>query len=150
MSKTINLNDLDVDQLMSFKKETEQEVQNFSYSATALNTAVAKFKSNLLNIDEISSKGKQESEILVPLTSSLYVPGKIADNKKFLCDIGTGYFVEKNAADSKDFYQKKINKLTQDSVKLNQIIKTKSDLLQSLDNVLQKKLIQAQSQLPSK
>lgn len=37
----------------------------------------------------------KESEILVPLTSSLYVKGKMADREKVLVDVGTGFYVEK-------------------------------------------------------
>ncbi len=33
--------------------------------------------------------------ILVPLTSSLYVPGKITDPENVVIDIGTGYYVKK-------------------------------------------------------
>lgn len=33
--------------------------------------------------------------MLVPLTSSLYVPGKIVDCDKVMVDVGTGYYVEK-------------------------------------------------------
>lgn len=32
--------------------------------------------------------------ILLPLTSSLYVPGEIADVEKVMVDVGTGYYVE--------------------------------------------------------
>ena len=33
--------------------------------------------------------------ILVPLTPSLYVPGKLASTDTVLVDIGTGFYVEK-------------------------------------------------------
>ncbi len=33
--------------------------------------------------------------ILVPLTSSLYVPGKLADTNNVIVDVGTGFYVEK-------------------------------------------------------
>ena len=33
--------------------------------------------------------------ILVPLTSSLYVPGKLKNAGKVLVDVGTGYYIEK-------------------------------------------------------
>jgi prefoldin subunit 5 len=36
-----------------------------------------------------------DKQILVPLTNSLYVPGKIGDIEKVVLDIGTGYYVEK-------------------------------------------------------
>ena len=35
--------------------------------------------------------------MLVPLTQSLYAPGKLGDTGKVLIDIGTGYFVEVRA-----------------------------------------------------
>jgi hypothetical protein len=36
-----------------------------------------------------------EKKILIPLTSSLYVPGRIKDTENVLVDVGTGYFVDK-------------------------------------------------------
>ena len=33
--------------------------------------------------------------ILVPLSSSLYVPGKLSDPENVIVDIGTGYYVKK-------------------------------------------------------
>lgn len=36
-----------------------------------------------------------DKKVLIPLTGSLYVPGRIADPENVLVDIGTGYFVEK-------------------------------------------------------
>lgn len=33
-------------------------------------------------------------KMLVPLTASLYVPGKLDDADKVLVDVGTGYFIE--------------------------------------------------------
>jgi hypothetical protein len=36
-----------------------------------------------------------EKPILVPLTNSLYVPGKLLDAENLLVDVGTGYFVKK-------------------------------------------------------
>lgn len=33
--------------------------------------------------------------ILVPLTSSLYVPGTLADPDNVIVDVGTGFYVEK-------------------------------------------------------
>ena len=36
-----------------------------------------------------------KDEILVPLTSSLYVKGRLTDRGKVLVDVGTGFYVEK-------------------------------------------------------
>lgn len=36
-----------------------------------------------------------DKKILIPLTSSLYVPGRLVDVENVIVDVGTGYFVEK-------------------------------------------------------
>ena len=36
-------------------------------------------------------KGK---EVMVPLTSSLYVPGVMEENEKVLVEVGASYFIE--------------------------------------------------------
>ena len=36
-----------------------------------------------------------DKTILVPLTNSLYVPGKLSDPDHVIVDIGTGYYVQK-------------------------------------------------------
>ena len=36
-----------------------------------------------------------EKTILVPLTNSLYVPGKLRDVEHVIVDVGTGYYVKK-------------------------------------------------------
>ena len=33
----------------------------------------------------------KDKEILVPLTGSMYVPGKLSDPEKVIVDVGTGY-----------------------------------------------------------
>lgn len=85
------------------------------------------------------------SELLVPLTSSLYVPGKAVDTNEYLVDIGTGYFVGKLAAEAKVVYDNKIKKLNDDSTKLKEIIVQKNDIMNSINMVLRSK-VQEQEQ----
>lgn len=81
----------------------------------------------------------KSSELLVPLTSSLYVPGRAVDTDEYLVDIGTGYFVGKLAADAKKVYETKIKKLTEDSAKLKDIIVLKNDIMNLINMVLRSK-----------
>jgi len=37
----------------------------------------------------------RDKTVLVPLTSSLYVPGKLRDVENVIVDVGTGYYVQK-------------------------------------------------------
>lgn len=64
--------------------------------------------------------------ILVPLTTSLYVPGTLSDTQNVLVDIGTGYYVEKSAADAETFYGGKVETLSRNLADLEKILTQKS------------------------
>lgn len=44
----------------------------------------------------------------VPLTQSLYVPGKVVEPDKMLVDVGTGYYVEKDQQKTVEFLERKV------------------------------------------
>ena len=48
---------------------------------------------------------------MVPLTSSLYVPGVMEDNEQVLVEVGAGYFVEKSSEKAKEYCEKKVKML---------------------------------------
>lgn len=43
------------------------------------------------------TKNTLGAEILVPLSASMYVPGRIANVESIIIDIGTGYYIRKVA-----------------------------------------------------
>ena len=45
---------------------------------------------------KLTNESNPNSEILVPITGSLYIPGKQINTDKLMIDYGTGYFVERN------------------------------------------------------
>lgn len=136
--RKIDLTQLQPEQLVEFQKSTQQEIDHFTQSLHALQTANTKLKQCIKSVDRMSSG--ENSELLVPLTSSLYVPGKAIDKDEYLVDIGTGYFVGKLAKDAKVVYENKIKKLTEDSAKLKDIIVQKNDIMNSINMVLRSKV----------
>jgi prefoldin alpha subunit len=55
--------------------------------------------SSLLVVLSVIDSAGIEKPILVPLTSSLYVPGSLADTENVIVDVGTGFYVEKVGGD---------------------------------------------------
>lgn len=45
----------------------------------------------------------------VPLTQSLYVPGRIVEADKMLVDVGTGYYVQKDQQKTAEFLGRKVS-----------------------------------------
>lgn len=110
-------------------------------SYDALVMAQSKYKDCILSVESIDRNTEEES-IMIPLTSSLYVPGKIRKDN-FKIDIGTGYFVEKDVDQSKTFFNKRITKLNSDSDKLKELITEKVQIMQSIDSIVREKLTAA-------
>lgn len=88
--------------------------------------ARGKFTECIEDVKSVSAPENAEQQILVPASASLYLPGKIIDNRKFMVDIGTGYYVDKSAEEAIAFYEKKVAKLNKEAVQIQNIIKEKS------------------------
>ena len=73
------------------------------------------------------------AEILIPLTQSLYVPGTLASSSTVLVDVGTGFYVEKSAADAIKFYNAKVDGLTKNLGDLEKVVQGKNENLRIVE-----------------
>ncbi|WLF77963.1 subunit of tubulin prefoldin [Lodderomyces elongisporus] len=144
-SQKIDLNALPPQQLVEFRKNIDQEIAHFTQSLQALQTAQSKLKDCISSINNLE-KSKDNDDMLVPLTSSLYIPGKSVSKQDYLVDIGTGYYVEKNAEDARKVYDKKIKKLDEDGKKLKDILVQKNEILNGINLILRRKVIEMEKQ----
>ncbi|KAI5953420.1 GIM5 [Candida jiufengensis] len=144
MSQKIDLNALPPQQLVEFRKNIDQEINHFTQSLQALQTAQTKLKDCITTINNLENS--KQDNLLIPLTSSLYIPGKVVTKQDFLVDIGTGYYVSKQADDAKKVYDKKIIKLDEDGKKLKDILIQKNEILNGINLILRKKVIEMEKQ----
>jgi len=140
----IKVTDLDVPQLADVRRQLDEELTHISNSFSQLRQAQAKFRSCMDNVAEVKPSDK-DTTILVPLTNSLYVPGKLSDPEKVIVDVGTGYYVKKTRAQATKHYRSKVDYLQSNLETLQETILKKQEDLTFITNVLQSK-IQAQSQ----
>lgn len=96
----MNISSLPVPQLRGLQSRLTSELEHLTSSHTKLRAAQTKFQDCVRSINEgvagAASNGIDgKNGILVPLTSSLYVKGTLADREKVLVDVGTGFYVEK-------------------------------------------------------
>jgi prefoldin alpha subunit len=75
-------------------KAIEEEVKQLSVHYQSMIQAIRKF-SDSKGVMNYTDKFAQGKEIMVPLTSSLYVPGILADDNCVLIEAGAGYFIER-------------------------------------------------------
>lgn len=100
-------------------------------------------------MNEVKPENKGKT-ILVPLTNSLYVPGKLYDPDHVIVDVGTGYFVRKTRAQALKHYSNKVEYIRKNLETLEETISRKRDNMNSLISVLQSKIQQeAQTKKPT-
>ncbi|KAJ0398843.1 hypothetical protein ATCC90586_001370 [Pythium insidiosum] len=135
----INLMDLSLEQLSSLRTQLEAELKQLTTSFGGLREAQARFQESKDALSHLSDKNLNK-EVLVPLTSSMFVPGTLANVQDVLVDIGTGYFVEHKVDDAKAFMDRKITFLESNTDQLKTVLETKRQMLEGVIYVLQEKL----------
>ena len=116
---------------------------HFWWESTVLLTERSRSLFFFLSFSLSLSLGK---DVLIPLTSSLYVGGTLGNPDNVMVDIGTGYYVEKTAEGGRDYCKRKVMILTKALEDLAEIIKAKRQQVQQCQRVLQMKMQQFQQQ----
>lgn len=136
----INLDSLSTQQLSAVKKQLDDEVEHLTASFTQLHAAHGKFRECLRIVQEQSASPESKKEVLVPLTNSLYVRGKLSDPGNVLVDVGTGFYIEKSTKSATEFYENKAKELGVNIQGLEAIVQGKTNNLRVVEEVLRQKL----------
>ncbi|KAF2793046.1 Prefoldin alpha subunit [Melanomma pulvis-pyrius CBS 109.77] len=142
----VEITSLPVPQLQELKSQLDRELEHLTTSFQSLRTAQAKFRDCLKSITSGVNDDTAGKPLLLPLTSSLYVPGRLTSSNHVLIDIGTGFFVEKNTTDATDFYNRKVKDLGDSLKDLEQVINQKANNARVVEEVIRMKMLSAQEQ----
>ncbi|KAI7864456.1 Prefoldin [Spinellus fusiger] len=142
MAQQVNLNDLDLQSLQQVKTQLEEELSHLTQSYSKLKGVQSRFSDCAESVQELQGEREQDKTILVPLTSSLYVPGKLSNVQKVIVDVGTGYYVEKSLGEATKFYTDKVNYVKQNLDKLQEAVMGKQNSLRAIVNVMQERIQQ--------
>jgi prefoldin alpha subunit len=97
-------------QLVQLSKSIEQEIEVLTQSYSQLVSATNKFHDSKLVLNYVKERSAGK-EMMVPLTSSLYVPGRMDDNEKIMLEVGAGYFLEENVDKARAYCERKSKQL---------------------------------------
>ncbi|PGG99899.1 prefoldin, alpha subunit [Helicocarpus griseus UAMH5409] len=153
-------------QLRALQSRLSSELEHLTSSHAKLRNAQSKFRDCIRSINDgiapgdTSGGGKKDAassaaaggksdEILVPLTSSLYVKGSLTDRKNVIVDVGTGFYVEKTTAKAIAFYTAKVEELGTNLRELEKVVQAKSANLRVIEDVLRQKLLAEATAGPS-
>mmetsp|Transcript_7576 Transcript_7576/g.17374 ORF Transcript_7576/g.17374 Transcript_7576/m.17374 type:complete len:166 (+) Transcript_7576:16-513(+) len=140
-SRSIDLDSMSLDQLNQVKQQEEGRLQALTNRYATLRAAAVRLKASQDAVSELSptSEGR---DVMVPLTSSLYVPGKLRDPDRLLVEIGTGFYVEKSAKDTGSFLERKMKLVDANSENITKAIQMTRRNIESVNMATQGKLFE--------
>uniref|UniRef100_A0A6G1SKP0 Prefoldin subunit 5 n=1 Tax=Aceria tosichella TaxID=561515 RepID=A0A6G1SKP0_9ACAR len=104
--------------------QIDAEIDTLAESYKDLQDAKQKFKESQDAI-KVQRELPNDKSILVPLTSSMYVPGHISNTQEYLIDIGTQYLVEKDADGAIDYFERKMKFIDVQLAKFSQLLQAR-------------------------
>ena len=90
-----------------------------------------KFQDSKDILDYLKREAK-DKEVMVPMTSSLYVPATLDDVDKVLVEVGASYFIEQESSKAQDYCKRKHDMLLGNARKVNEILQVKKVQMQKV------------------
>jgi len=138
----IDLDSMSLEQLNQLKTSEENRLQAITQHYATLRASAAKFNQAKEALSSISSPSNEGKEIMVPLSESVYVPGKIRDPTKVMVELGTGYYVEKGIKDANSFLDRKIKLVDANSDNIMQVVTNSKRNVESINVAMQGKMME--------
>lgn len=143
-ARTTNLDEMSVDQLEQVKQQEEQRMQALTQRYAQLRGAAARISASRDAVAEFASPGTavEGSDLMIPLTPSLYVPAKIRDPSKLLVELGTGFYAEKSPKETKEYLDRKNKIVDANSENMTKVLQMTKQNLESVGMAMQGKMME--------
>ncbi len=88
----------------------EQHIKQTQQQVTTINSQLVDLVSTTKSLDDLKNV-KSGTEILVPVSSGVYVKGEIKDNENLIVNVGANTTVKKNIEDTKKIIEKQVDEM---------------------------------------
>merc|ERR1719231_1337281 len=141
--KPLPIEKASMQQLQGIKQSLDTDIQNLQVTSGTLSEASSRFMQSGKCVEQLA-KSKEGDELLVPLTSSLYIPGKLTNLKSVLVEVGTGYYCSKSITAAKKYCDDKVSMINEQVSTMNKTLKEKQNQLGQVEAVMQQRQQEAQ------
>ena len=141
-AKGISLDSMTLEQLNQIKQSEESRLQAITNHYATLRASAARFGAAKEALNAVISPAHEGKEIMIPLTESLYTPGKIKDTNRVMVELGTGFYAEKSAKDASAFLDRKSKLVEMNSENIMKAITVTRGNVESINTAMQGKLLE--------
>ena len=140
----LNLEALTVEELSTLKQRMEEDLRVFLQTTSNFMGLKKKYEASKVLVENlVKKKDGVPEEVLIPLSNSLYIPGQILNKDKYIVDIGTGYYAERNGEQAIKYCIETMEVIDSNLNSVSQEIKKKRDFLDTVNIALQNKVLKS-------
>eukprot|EP00727_Mastigamoeba_balamuthi_P009202 m51a1_g4904 hypothetical protein (158) ;mRNA; r:163189-163962 len=139
--QAIPLSSLDLDDLNNIKQRAEADLEHLTSSLEVLGAATQRFNMGKEALQELlPPKVSPGRHVLVPMTSSLYVPAMLENTETVLVDVGAKYYIRKSINGAIDYNTRRAATIKGQMEKIEAAAQNKQRLLEGVVVTMQQKL----------
>eukprot|EP00979_Chaetoceros_neogracilis_P018516 scaffold10730_cov236-Chaetoceros_neogracile.AAC.1 len=141
--RQIDLDSMSLEQLNQLKQSEEGRLTAITNHYATLRASSSRFASAQKTLKELSPASSVDNkDIMIPLTESLYVPGKIKDPSRVMVELGTGFYVEKNVKQAQELLDRKIKLVDVNSENIMEAIAATRRNVESINDAMNGKMVE--------
>lgn len=148
-----NVYQLPMEQLEGLKKQLDSDIQSLGAAYDGLYMGRTRFLDNAETVEqykalteEMKSNPETKQEMMVCMTSSLFVRGYIVPKPTVLVDVGTGYYLEQPMDQAKKYFQSRAAQIKDGLDNIERTIVVKQKQQNQVVDALQQKAAAIQRQ----
>lgn len=131
---------------MAKEEELQKKYMEYQMMEQQVNAAkeqLGKFEQQFQEIENVKNalddlhKAGEGTDILVPVSSGIFVIGKLTNNKKCKVNVGAGVCVEKSLEDTKKLLDKQVAEIEKYKKQVEEHIKTFAEQLQKSEKEME-------------
>jgi prefoldin alpha subunit len=146
MNGGMDLDSYSIEQLSQLKQQEESKLNQVTQHYSQLKQAQIRFMSSKDTLGELKDdKSVEGKEVMVPLTQSLYVSGKIRDPHKVIIELGTGFYVQQSISKSQNFLDRKIALIGKNADSIYDVVMSSRKNLEAIVMTMQGKMAEVQA-----
>merc|ERR1712137_298077 len=137
--KAVDITTLGLPELEQIRDGLNEDIEKIQVGLNSLNQATHGY---ILSKDAADSVRPENegTDILVPMTSSLFVPGKMGNSETVMLDIGAGFYVQQTPEKAKEYFDRRASAVREQMNSLENTLKQKKAGQEQIIMVMQQKI----------
>ena len=123
----------------------EEDLRVFLQTETNFMELKKKYSASAVLVKNLVDSKDTPDDVMIPLSASLFIPGQIKNKDKFIVDIGTGYFAERNGDQTIAYCHQTNEVISSNLVGVRTEIQRKKTFLDQVNIQLQRQVIKSRN-----